>query len=523
MDRDLNAPRLRPPWGTRRTAMVTVAAVAAGFALWFATSADANGDDGHRTDAPGVTANMFEWNWSSVARECTNHLGPAGFRGVQVAPPADSLKRTSLGNGSDTVLHPWWEVYQPVDYTLTSRMGTAAQFAAMVSTCRQAGVKVYVDAVINHMTGQGNTSYGGQSYTHFSYPAVPYTAADFHQKGTGPNDCSSSSGGIEDFNNVHQVFKCELLGLADLNTSDPGVQSRLAAYLNTLIGYGVSGFRVDAAKHIGQADLDAIYRQLHRTKDGLRPYWALEVFGGGPGILSPQAFTTSGSVLGLDGVKQIRDAFKSYPDQHIGSLATLQVFGSGSGLTPSDRTLSFVTNHDTERNGDALSYKDGSRYLLANEWLLASGYGSPQVFSGFTFSSPDDSPPSDANGIITDADCGTGRWTCTHRNPGIVGMVGWHNYVGKAQRANFYTDGDNVIAFSRGNRGWAAFNNGTSPKTITVQTGLPGGDYCNVLASQRSGSGCTNGAPPVHVDSHGLVTTTVGPSGAVGLDRANKL
>ena len=106
---------------------------------------------------PGVTANLFEWNWPSVANECTTVLGPAGYGGVQVAPPQDSVKRQHLGDGSDTVLHPWWEVYQPVDYNLTSRMGTEAQFKAMVKTCRKAGVKVYVDAVINHMTGQGDT------------------------------------------------------------------------------------------------------------------------------------------------------------------------------------------------------------------------------------------------------------------------------------------------------------------------------------------------------------------------------
>jgi alpha-amylase len=515
--------RLLHTKGIRRTALVVAPALALGITTWFA-AASANGTQSgsNRTDVPGVTVNLFEWNWTSVAKECTDELGPAGYRGVQVAPPADSLKRTSLGNGSDTILHPWWEVYQPVDYTLTSRMGTESQFASMVQTCRKAGVKVYVDAVINHMTGQGEVSYGGQSYTHFDYPGV-WDTSNFHHKGTGPNDCPSASGGIEDFNNVHQVFKCELLGLADLDTSSPTVQQGLAAYLNKLIGYGVSGFRVDAAKHIGQSDLDAIYSRLNRTKDGLRPYWALEVFGGGPGILSPQAFTTSGNVLGLDAVKQIRDAFKSYPADHVGSIATLQVFGSGSGLTPGDRTLSFVTNHDTERNGDALNYKDGARFLLANEWLLASGYGQPQVFSGFSWTTTDDSPPSDANGIITDADCSTGQWTCTHRNAGIVGLVGWHNYVGKAARANFWTDGDNVIAFSRGNRGWAVFNNGPSSQTVTVQTGLPQGSYCDVVTSRRSGSGCTNGATPIVVGPGGSATVTVGATTAVALDRANRL
>ena len=156
-----------------------------------------------------------------------------------------------------------------MDYNLTSRMGNEAQFQAMVETCRNAGVKVYVDAVINHMTGQGSLSYGGVNYTHFSYPGL-YTTANFHQKGT---DCPSASGGIEDFNNLIQVRKCELLGLADLRTETSYVRDTLAAYLNKLIGYGVSGFRVDAAKHIGQPDLAAIASRLHRTETALSRIW----------------------------------------------------------------------------------------------------------------------------------------------------------------------------------------------------------------------------------------------------------
>src|SRR5690242_5473245 len=135
----------------RRTALTAAAALVIALSVG-ATSADANRSGHVATDEPGVTANLWEWNWPSVARECTDVLGPSGYTGVQVAPPQDSVKRTSLGNGSDTVLHPWWEVYQVVDYNLTSRMGTEVQFKAMVKTCRKAGVKVYVDAVINHMT-----------------------------------------------------------------------------------------------------------------------------------------------------------------------------------------------------------------------------------------------------------------------------------------------------------------------------------------------------------------------------------
>ena len=50
-----------------------------------------------------------------------------------------------------------------------------------------------------------------------------------------------------------------------------------------------------------------------------------------------------------------------------------------------DRAVAILT----ERNGDALSYKVGERNTLATEWLLAAGYGTPQVYSGFTWDAPD--------------------------------------------------------------------------------------------------------------------------------------
>jgi alpha-amylase len=501
----------------RRTALLAAATLTVGITLTV-TSADATSR--HRlTDEPGVTANLWEWNWNSIKDECKT-LHKLGYDGVQVAPPQDSVKRTALGNGSDTVLHPWWEVYQPVDYYLTSRMGSEDQFKKMVKKCRKEGVKVYVDAVINHMTGQGSISYGGRSYTPYNYPDVPYGPNNFHYKA---GECPSSDGGIQDFNNKLQVFQCNLVGLEDLRTQTDYVQGKLAAYLNKLLGYGVSGFRVDAAKHIGQEDLDAIYARLNYTKDGYKPYWALEVFGGGPGILSPQAFTRSGDVLGLDAARQIFNAFKSYPNEHVGSIATLEVFGTGSGLTSSKKTLSFVTNHDTDRNpGEYLGHKDGDRFILANEWLLAQGYGSPQIYSSFEWNTRDDSPPSNAAGLISDTDCSSAAWTCDHRDPGIVGMIGWHKYVGNAKRHHFYTDDANVIAFSKGTRGWAAFNNNlTTDKTITVQTGLPGGTYCDVIHGKKKNGACTG--PTITVNSSGFVTVTIDSLDAVAIHRGQRL
>jgi len=459
-----------------------------------------------------VVVNLFEWNWPSVARECTTQLGPAGYGAVQVAPPQDSVSRTETT--APTPLHPWWEVYQPTSYALTSRMGDEAQFRAMVSTCRAAGVDVIADVVVNHMTGQGNVSYGGVRYTKYSYPGL-YGAADFHHT---PGDCPTADGNIQDFNNVLQVTECELVSLSDLRTESPSVQAKLAGYLNKLLGYGVAGFRVDAAKHVPEADLRAIGARLRRTVDGRAPYVALEVPPGSPGVLAPRAFTDIASVLGFDFAGDVKNAFKSYPMDATGNITGLRELGENTGLLPSDRSLTFVQNHDTERNGSTLSYQDGARNTLATLFLLAQPYGRAEVYSSFTFTGGDDSPPSTADGHITDTVCGP-AWTCLHRT--VAPMVRWHDLVGTAPKANWYDDGVNLIAFSRGTTGWVALNNHATNQTRTIRTGMAPGTYCDVLRGRRAGRFCTG--PKVLVDAAGRTTVTLAGRSAIAIDTADKV
>ncbi|ACV81462.1 pullulanase X25 domain-containing protein [Nakamurella multipartita] len=456
-----------------------------------------------------VVANLFEWNWKSVSTECQTVLGPAGYGAVQVAPPQNSINNPDGGG------HPWWEVYQPVSYSLNSRMGSEDDFKAMVKTCRAAGVQVIVDTVINHMTGQGSTSYDPATtgWTHTNYPGL-YSAADFH---TSPADCPEASNTIDDFNDYRQVTQCQLVGLADLRTESDAVRTQIAGYLNKLLSYGVTGFRVDAAKHIGQADLAAIVKKLNRTVDGKRPYIALEVPPGGPGKLTPFAFQDQGNLLGFDFATQVKAAFTS-------NLTDLTVFGEDAGLLPSDHSLVFVQNHDTERDGTTLSYKNGPTNTLATEFMLAYGYGRAEVYSGFVFANKDDSPPADANGFVTDANCDNG-WACTHRSRGVANLVDFHNFVGDAPVRNVDDDGVNLLAFSRGNKGWIALNNHDTPQTRTFSTGLLPGVYCDVIHgtySQASrGKSCDG--PTVTVGSSGKATVTVPAKDAVAFSAGNRV
>ncbi|UAC01903.1 alpha-amylase [Dactylosporangium vinaceum] len=446
-----------------------------------------------------VIANLWLWPWTSVASECTSTLGPAGYGAVQVAPPEDSISVAG---------HPWWDIYQPAAYDLNSRMGTRAQFQSMVSTCHAAGVKVYVDTVINHMTGanqSSTTAYGGASFTNtYSYPSAGYSSSDFHFY---PADCPQSDNQIHDYNNSAEVWNCQLVGLSDLKTGTDYVRTKIAGYLNDLISVGVDGFRVDAAKHIPPADLSAIKAKLSNQS----VYIAQEVMPGGSGSLAPAAYEGIGGVLEFNYATNLKNQFN-------GSIANLQTFGPSWGLEPSNKSTAFVSNHDTERNGSTLSYKNGATDTLANVFMLAWNFGTPNVMSSFTFSNNDASPPADANGYVTAVTCGSG-WQCQHRQRAVKNMVGFHN----ATRAdttvgNWWSDGANAIAFSRGANGWISINNGSGAVGArTFSTGLAAGVYCDVIHGDFNATNSTCSGPTVTVNGSGQATVGVAAKDAVAI------
>ncbi|XP_068236149.1 alpha-amylase 1-like [Palaemon carinicauda] len=231
---------------------------------------------------PGVTngqaiVHLFEWPWKDIARECEEFLGPKGFGGVQVSPPSENV---IVHQGS--VTRPWWERYQPVSYQLITRSGDEEAFKDMVTRCNNVGVRIYVDVVINHMTGgwpQGTVGTGGTTFDSSaeSYPGVPYSGFDFND-----GNCHTSSGTIEDYGDANQVRNCKLVGLNDLNQGTDYVRGKIQEYLNRLLDYGVAGFRVDASKHMWPGDMKAIFDGLkglstEHFKANARPFIVQEV------------------------------------------------------------------------------------------------------------------------------------------------------------------------------------------------------------------------------------------------------
>ncbi|MGA1360918.1 MAG: alpha-amylase [Gemmatimonadaceae bacterium] len=472
--------------------------------------------------AQGLTAvHLFDWRWDDIALECETVLGPAGFAAVQVSPPNEH---------SRTPNQDWSQRYQPVSYELTrSRSGTAAQFKDMVDRCAAAGVGIYVDAVINHMTnfpspGQGSA---GTAYTKYEYPGL-YTREDFH------TPCA-----LNDYSSAAQVQDCELYSLPDLRTASPKVRRTLSNYLIALARLGVAGFRVDAAKHIQQVDLDAIFDTLNATMTAEGrpiPYVFLEISAGSGEALQEADFYGVGySTGGAADITEftfrgVGDKFKPLLGQSIAQLnpngpAGAQFSASAWGMMPSDKAVVFLQNHDTQREC-GLGYQDGVAFRLANVWMLAQPYGYPSVLSGFAFSCPSQrtlGPPMDAEGWTTRVKCAsrfetavTGDWVCEHRDPHIRQMVGFRRRVAGTDVVNWWDNGAQAIAFSRGDKGFVAINREATAISASIPTPLAPGTYCDLITGGKAATGCAGTSVVVGAD--GKVALSLAATTAIAID-----
>ena len=425
-----------------------------------------------------VIVHLFEWKWADIALECEHFLAPKGFAGVQVSPPTENSVIES---------RPWWERFQPVSYKVDTRSGTEAEFLDMTRRCNAVGIRIYVDLVINHMsatTGMGTAGSTANEQS-FDYPAVPYTSADFHKS------CEI------DENDTLSIRSCQLYGLPDLDQSNENVRAKIVEMMNHLIELGVAGFRVGAIKHMEPEDLQNIFGRLNNLNvefgfaADARAFIIGQIDVHSNDLISGTEYFSIGIVTEFRFSNGIAKSFRGQS-----ALKWLNIFGEGWGMFPSDRVFTFVDNHDSQRDG-ALNYKDGRLYKMATAFHLAWPYGIPRVMSSFEFLERDQGPPQDlienllSPTFNADGSCNNG-WVCEHRWIEIANMVGFRNIVRGTNVSNWWDNGDNQIAFARGNRGFIAFN-GQSGQNLSqrLQTDLSGGTYCDIISGSKVGNVCS--------------------------------
>jgi len=439
----------------------TIALAAA--SLLALTSCSAQSEQAELPYSDQVGVQLFMWNWDSVAAEC-EFLSEQGISWAMVSPPQEHI----FGE-------QWWTMYQPVSYQLESRFGTREQFAAMVETCNSHNVDIIVDAIINHMANQDGIGYAGTQFSKYDYPGL-YTPEDF-------NVCQiTGDGQISNYSNREEVQICELLGLPDLNQSRPNVQATLLTYLNDLLSLGVAGFRFDAAKHMAAADLEQIVDQL---PEGTRIIH--EVIRGNEPI-QPEEYLGSGDVWEFSYAKALKGYFT------IERVAPEGPEVRYIAHAPTEQAVAFISNHDTERNGDTLNYQDIRSFELATMLMLAEDYGQPMLYSSYAFDDKDAGPAqtpegvlnascsAEANGFVKPKDSyQANEWICQHRFETTAQMIMFRKAVSGTKVENIYQDGA-IYGFNRGDSAYFLLNASDQPTSVELALALQDGDYTDLLS-----------------------------------------
>jgi pullulanase len=421
----------------------------------------------------------FQQSWNTIAKECTDTYGPEGVAYVEVSPPQESIQGTQ-----------WWTSYQPVSYKLDSKLGTEAEFKNMIKQCNAAGVDIIADVVINQTTGSdvaagdqkgvAGSDYNGSTGTYPGFATSQYpggiTDSDFH-------GCKRN---ISDYTNQQEVQECRLSSMWDFDSESEKVQDIQSDYLVSLWNAGVRAFRMDAVKHINTNSMKALKEKFAQKigKNANDIYWIQEVIGNSSEAsgIQPSNYLQNGTVTQFGFKSEMNQAFKDKIAKLKGLKDRLD-----KDIDSANANV-FVTNWDTARSQGALTYKDGSRFQLANAFMLAYDYGTPRLLSDYKWDVNDNGAPGATDTKVPDVDMGSAcstnssDWNCEQRWTSTRGMIAFRNYAGDAAVTDWQDDGDSNIAFSRDGKGFIAINNSKDDKDASYTTSLADGEYCDVYA-----------------------------------------
>lgn len=210
------------------------------------------------------------WNWSFENIIANLELvAEQGFTTIQVSPPNELKMATKDIKVCEPAIdgiapNGWWMFYQPAGFQLNesedNALGTKAEFVEMCEKAHELGLKIIVDAVINHMGTDDdhigvyeNDSTDPMDHVNaraWEFEKEILEAKAFHSPWVDMTYKENYWDGWSDYDIEEDLTQHCTSGLPDLDTSTQIVQDAIYDYLEELVLAGADGFRFDAAKHI---------------------------------------------------------------------------------------------------------------------------------------------------------------------------------------------------------------------------------------------------------------------------------
>lgn len=185
------------------------------------------------------------WNWS-VSNIISNldYIADAGFTAIQVSP-MQVRKDVYASDWGDQ----WWKLYQPHALRVAtsaseSIIGTKSQLTTLCAQAKAKGIGIIMDVVVDHLAGTDVTTfdstvktYEPEIYGTNDLTQYPYCYPKIHNNGYASDDSP-------------WIYEGSMGNYPDLDTGDPHVMARALSLFKEYLDCGVTGFRIDAAKHI---------------------------------------------------------------------------------------------------------------------------------------------------------------------------------------------------------------------------------------------------------------------------------
>ncbi|MEG7336407.1 alpha-amylase [Bacillus sp. 0102A] len=401
-------------------------------------------DKSNELTAPSIKDGtiLHAWNWSfNTLKHNMKDIHNAGYTAIQTSP----INQVKEGNQGDKSMSNWYWLYQPTSYQIGNRyLGTEQEFKEMCAAAEEYGVKVIVDAVINHTTSD--------------YAAISNEIKSI------PNWTHGNTQ-IKNWSDRWDVTQNSLLGLYDWNTQNTQVQSYLKRFLERALNDGADGFRFDAAKHIELPD-DGNYGS---------PFW--------PNITNTSAEFQYGEILQDSASRDAAYAnYMNVTASNYGhsmrsalrnrNLSVSNISHYASDVS-ADKLVTWVESHDTYANDEEESTWMSDDDIRLGWAVIASRSGSTPLF----FSRPEGG----GNGVRFPGESQIGdRGSGLFEDQAIAAVNTFHNVMDGQPEELSNPNGNNQIFMNqRGSHGLVLANAGSSSVTINTSTKLPDGSYDN--------------------------------------------
>lgn len=367
-----------------------------------------------------VIVQLFDQPFSWI-EERLDSLAEIGYSHILISPPQKS--------------HPgqeWWARYQPVDFTkIEGPLGSENQLRSLCQSASNRGISIIADTVLNHLADHPDyITIEGCQITSTSYPR--FSLWDLHSRCQPTSDIDLWLGFPDG------------RGLPDLRTESPYVRQELRTYLHYLKSLGISGFRFDAAKHIGWDFFSHVLDGLEDTRNfGEFVYQEASSF--------PPAYLEFMQAYDFPLAATLKESF--LPGGDLRRLLDPEEYGDALW---GPQAITFVRHHDIAQEPerwDSYLISNPDDQILAYLYILGREDGTPFVYLD--------------------------RWD----HPQITAGVKFHNAVlGQAQE--WIDASANHLAWKRGNSALAAINKADFP--IAISGHLQAGQYRDLLTNEMT-------------------------------------